>query len=96
MVGVAPLNQDSCQHRGKRRCWSGRADIRATLYIAALVGTKHNPLLCNLYQRLLVASKAKKSALVACMQKLIVILNAIARTQLPWRPLLAATPSVAG
>ncbi len=96
LVGVAPLNHDSGQHHGKRSCWGGRADIRAVLYMAALVGSKHNPVLRNLYQRLLAAGKAKKSALVACMRKLIVILNAIARTQVPWLPPAAETTKLAG
>jgi transposase len=91
LVGVAPLNCDSGQHQGKRSCWGGRADVRAVVYMAALVGSRFNPILRSLYRRLLTAGKAKKVALVACMRKLIVMLNAIARDQTPWRALPAPT-----
>lgn len=91
LVGVAPLNCDSGQQQGKRSCWGGRADVRAALYMAALVGSRFNPILRSLYRRLLAAGKAKKVALIACMRKLIVILNAIARDQTPWRALSAPT-----
>jgi transposase len=95
LVGVAPLNQDSGKHQGKRSCWGGRADVRATLYMAAMVGSRSNPVLRSLYNRLVTAGKAKKSALVACMRKLIVILNAMAHSQVPWRILPAAAPGSA-
>ena len=85
LVGVAPLARDSGKYEGKRSCWGGRADVRASLYMAALVGTRYNPVLRSVFHRLVAAGKAKKTALVACMRKLIVILNAIVRTQLPWR-----------
>jgi transposase len=91
LVGVAPLNCDSGQHQGKRSCWGGRADVRAVLYMAALVGSRFNPLLRSVYRRLVAAGKPKKVAIVACMRKLIVILNAIARDQTPWHALPAQT-----
>lgn len=91
LVGVAPLNCDSGQHQGKRSCWGGRADVRAVLYMAALVGSRFNPILRSVYRRLVAAGKPKKVAIVACMRKLIVILNAIARDQTPWHALPAGT-----
>lgn len=86
LAGVAPLNRDSGVFRGRRRVWGGRAPVRAALYMAALVGTRYNPVLRSYYQRLLAAGKAKKLALVACMRKLLVILNAIVRSGVAWSP----------
>lgn len=85
LVGVAPLNRDSGQQRGHRIVWGGRAEVRAVLYMAALVATQHNPVIRTLYERLLEAGKPKKVALVACMRKLLTILNAVLRTETPWR-----------
>lgn len=85
LVGVAPLNRDSGQFRGRRTIHGGRGHVRKVLYMAALVGTRHNPILTRLYQRLVEAGKRKKVALVACMHKLLTILNAIIRTRTPWR-----------
>ncbi len=86
LVGVAPLNRDSGQMRGKRTTWGGRAKVRAVLYMAALVAAHHNPILAGFYQRLLTAGKAKKLALAAVMRKLLTILNAILRDKTPWQP----------
>ena len=85
LVGLAPMNRDSGTLRGQRHIFGGRADVRRVLYVAALVGTRFNPVLRAFYAKLLAAGKAKKVALVACMHKLLVILNAIARTRSPWR-----------
>ena len=85
LVGVAPLNRDSGTMRGKRTVWGGRAKLRAVLYMAALVASRCNPIIAAFYQRLLDAGKAKKVALVACMRKLITILNAMIRTMTIWR-----------
>ena len=85
LVGVAPLNHDSGTMRGKRTIWGGRASMRAVLYMATLVATKHNAVIRGFYQRLLAAGKAKKVALVACMRKLLTILNAMMRTGQAWR-----------
>jgi transposase len=85
LAGVAPLNRDSGQCRGRRCIWGGRARVRAALYMAALVATRHNPVLKNYYQRLLEAGKAKKVALVACMRKLLTILNAMLRDGTAWQ-----------
>ena len=85
LVGVAPLNRDSGQMRGKRTTWGGRAKVRAVLYMAALVAAHHNPVLARFYRRLLAAGKAKKLALTAVMRKLLTILNAILRDKTPWQ-----------
>lgn len=85
LVGVAPFNRDSGTLRGRRAVWGGRAAVRSTLYMAALVGTRFNPALRAMYQRLLAAGKRRKVALVACMRKLLTILNAILRDRSPWR-----------
>ena len=84
LVGVAPLNRDSGNARGKRWIWGGRASVRAVLYMGALVAVRHNPILKAFYDRLLAQGKAKKVALTACMHKLLRILNAIVRDQKPW------------
>lgn len=86
LVGVAPFNRDSGNFKGKRSTWGGRAEVRTALYMAALVGTRRNPILRDLYQRLLGRGKPKKVALVACMRKLLLTLNAMAKTNTPWSP----------
>ena len=86
LVGVAPFNRDSGTLRGKRTIWGGRANVRAALYMAALVASRYNPTLSRFYQRLLQAGKPKKVALTAVMRKLLTILNAIIRDQTPWQP----------
>lgn len=85
LVGVCPYSRDSGKKRGRRAIWGGRAALRATLYMAALVGTRHNPVLKEFYQRLLAAGKPKKVALVACMHKLLTILNAMIKHDQPWK-----------
>ncbi len=85
LVGVAPLNKDSGRKQGKRRVYGGRAAVRSVLYMAALSAKKHNPIIQKFYERLIHQGKEKKVALTACMRKLIVILNAMMRTQQPWR-----------
>ena len=82
LVGVAPLARDSGQWRGPRHVWGGRHAVRSALYMAALVGVRHEPRLRELYQRLRARGKAAKVALVACMRKLLVILNARMRDAL--------------
>ena len=93
LVGVAPLNRDSGSLRGKRGIWGGRARVRANLYMAALVATRYNPTIRNFYHRLLEAGKAKKVALVACMRKLLTILNSMLKHNRPWDPGLATQNS---
>lgn len=84
LVGVAPLNRDSGTLRGRRTCWGGRATVRRVLYMATLVAAKWNPLIKAFYGRLRAAGKAPKVALVACMHKLLTILNAMLKHQCPW------------
>jgi transposase len=93
LLGVAPLNRDSGQSHGRRAIWGGRADVRAVLYMAALVAARHNDVIRALYRRLLAAGKAKKVALVACMRKLLTILNAILRDGTAWQPTHNALPA---
>lgn len=90
LVGVAPLNRDSGVLRGKRRIWGGKATVRATLYMGALVATRHNPTIKAFYQRLLAKGKPKKVALTACMRKLLITLNTMAKSNTHWRQIPAA------
>ena len=92
LVGVAPYNHDSGALRGKRRIAGGRGEIRRVLYMAALQGARVNPVLRPFYQRLLAAGKPKKVALVACINKLLRLLNAMVAHGRPWSPALPATP----
>jgi transposase len=85
LVGVAPLNRDSGTLRGRRSVWGGRGRVREALYMGALIASRYNPTIREFYQRLLAAGKPKKVALVACMRKLLVILNAMIRDRTPWR-----------
>lgn len=89
--GVCPYNRDSGSWRGRRMIWGGRSTVRAALYMAALVASRHNPVIKAFYQRLLSAGKPKKLALTACMRKLLTILNAIVRSGRPWDPTMAPT-----
>jgi transposase len=84
LVGVAPINRDSGTMRGKRAIFGGRPAVRKVLFMAALVASRHNPVIKVFYQRLLAAGKPKKVALVACMRKLLTILNAMVRSGKPW------------
>jgi transposase len=86
LVGVAPFNSDSGRTKGKRFCWGGRAQVRKVLYMAAMSATIHNPVIREFYQRLLSDGKHKMVALVACMRKLLVILNAMIRDGKEWNP----------
>jgi len=92
LVGVAPLNRDSGTLRGTRRIWGGRAPVRTALYMGALVASRCNPILKAFYHRLLAAGNAKKVALVACMRKLLAILNAMLKHRRPWCPDLLTGP----
>jgi len=84
LVGVAPLADDSGQRKGKRRIWGGRAHVRSALYMATLSAMRYNPAIAPVYQRLIAAGKPKKVAMVACMRKLLVILNAMLRDGAAW------------
>jgi len=86
LVGVAPMNKDSGPRRGKRCIRGGRVSVRSVLYMAALTATRFNPTIRAFYLRLLENGKEKKVALIACMRKLLVILNAMIRDLEPWHP----------
>ena len=85
LVGVAPFNRDSGMMRGRRTTWGGRANARSALYMATLVAVRWNPTIRAHYKRLLQTGKQKKLALVACMRKLLVIINAMLRDRESWR-----------
>jgi transposase len=85
LVGVAPLNHDSGQHKGKRLISGGRTRVRCGLYMATLVATRFNPVIRDFYQRLLAKGKPKSVALIACLRKLLVILNAMIRNNTLWQ-----------
>lgn len=91
LAGLAPLNRDSGTMRGKRRIGGGRSRIRRALYMAVLTGLRCNPVIKDLYTRLVAAGKPKMVALVACMRKLLVILNAMLKTKTRWQPTMATT-----
>ena len=84
LVGVAPLNCDSGKQKGKRITWGGRADVRSMLYMATLSAMRFNAVIKLFYERLLAKGKPKKVAIVACMHKILTILNAIVKSNKPW------------
>ena len=92
LAGVAPFNRDSGQWRGQRHIEGGRSRLRQALYMATLAATRHNPEIKAFYERLLDKGKAKKVALIACMRKLLTILNAMVKNQQPWCPAAPQTP----
>lgn len=85
LVGVAPWTRQSGQWRGKTMIGGGRSSVRSALYMAALVASRHNPMLRDFYQRLLANGKAKKTALIAVARKLVTIANAILKESTPWQ-----------
>ena len=91
LVGLAPFNRDSGSMRGQRRIVGGRAAVRSVLYMATLAATRCNPVIRSHYQQLLAKGKRKKVALVACMRKLLTILNAMLRKNEPWRSITETT-----
>lgn len=84
LAGVAPFNHDSGNRRGTRHIRGGRSDVRSALYMSTLVATKHNPVIRRYYIRLCATGKVKKVVLVACMRKLLTILNAMIKHHAPW------------
>ena len=86
LVGTAPFNHDSGKMRGKRFIKGGRPAIRSVLYMAILSATRFNPVIKKFYDRLIKAGKEKKVAQLACVRKLLTILNAMIRDQKPWNP----------
>jgi transposase len=89
LVGLAPYCDDSGPRRGRRVTWGGRASVRAALYMATLVATRHNPAIRAFYRRLCANGKPRKLALIAAMRKLLTILNAMVKHQRTW----TATPA---
>ncbi len=85
LVGVAPFNRDSGSHHGRRCIWGGRASVRAVLYMAVVSAAKDNPVISAHYQRLRDTGKPTKVVHVACMRKLLVILNAMVRDGVHWQ-----------
>lgn len=85
LVGVAPFNWDSGRWRGSRHIWGGRATVRSPLFMATLCAIRINPTIKFFYRRLIVAGKAPKVAIIACMRKLLTILNTMVKTQTSWR-----------
>jgi transposase len=91
LVGVAPFNNDSGKRNGVRRIRGGRSEVRSVLYMATIAAVRFNPQLQRMYQRLLLRGKLKKVALIACARKLVTILNAMMRSNTPWRLDVAET-----
>lgn len=86
LAGVAPLNDDSGKRKGKRCVWGGRASVRKVLYMATLSAATYNPVIKEYYQRQIAAGKEHKRAMLACMRKLIITLNAMLRDRVCWIP----------
>lgn len=86
LVGVAPLANDSGQHRGKRFVWGGRAEVRAVLYMAAISAIRFNKTIKAFAERLKNAGKPPKVVIVACMRKLLTIMNSMLKNNTSWNP----------
>ncbi len=89
LVGVAPMNRDSGTLRGKRMIGGGRAALRKAFYMPTLVAIRHNPDIKAFYERLLKNGKSKMTAVVACMRKLVVLLNTLIKENRTWTPIHA-------
>src|SRR5512145_863327 len=96
LAGVAPFNRDSGRWRGRRTIGGGRASVRTSLYMAALVASRYNPVLRAFYQRLRALGKAPKTALVAVMRQLLTMLNAMLKHHTAWNPGASPARSPAG
>lgn len=92
LAGLAPFDRESGRWKGKRRCFGGRASVRKVLYMAAVTAVRHNPVIAALHRRLTEAGKPFKVAIVACMRKLLVILNALLKNGQSWQPKIATNP----
>jgi transposase len=90
LVGLAPLANDSGPRKGQRHIWGGRAEVRAVLYMATVSATQHNPVIRAHYEQLVARGKPNKVAIVACMRKLLTVLNAMVRDGALWDPTRAA------
>jgi transposase len=86
LVGVAPFNRDSGTLRGRRAIWGGRAQVRHMLYMATTTAIRVNPVIKAFYEQLIARGKPHKVAVVACMRKILIILNAMVRSNTPWTP----------
>ena len=86
LVGVAPFNCDSGTFKGQRHIWGGRARVRTALFMGATAAIRFNPVIRSFYKGLVARGKPHKVALVACMRKMLTTLNAMVKTQEPWRP----------
>jgi len=92
LAGLAPFNRDSGKYKGQRRIWGGRAQVRSVLYMSVVSGLRYNPQLKAMFARLVAGGKAKKVAMIACARKLLVMLNAMVRTNTPWMAHLNPSP----
>jgi transposase len=84
LAGLAPLNNDSGKYRGERHIWGGRADVRSVLYMATVSAIRCNPVIKQFADKLKLAGKAPKVVIVACMRKLLTIMNAMIKNNTPW------------
>ena len=84
LIGLAPLNRDSGNFRGRRCIWGGRAGVRSTLYMATVTAMQYNPVIRSFYQRLIEKGKPFKVAITACMRKLLTIINTMVKTKTCW------------
>ncbi|MGV3622754.1 MAG: transposase, partial [Archangium sp.] len=91
LVGLAPYNNDSGQHRGERHCWGGRSRVRAALYLSTMAAIRFNPTIKAKYVELRARDKKPKVAIIACARKLLGILNAMLHANQPWHPPVSAT-----
>jgi transposase len=89
LAGLAPLANDSGKQRGRRVIWGGRADVRCVLYMSTVAAIRCNPVLRAFANRLKTAGKPAKVVIVACMRKLLSIMNAMLKSNLPWNPKIA-------
>ena len=89
LAGLAPLANDSGKQRGRRVIWGGRADVRCVLYMSTVAAIRCNPVLRAFADRLKAAGKPAKVVIVACMRKLLSIMNAMLKSNLPWNPKIA-------
>ena len=89
LAGLAPLANDSGKQRGKRVIWGGRAEVRCVLYMSAVAAIRCNPVIHAFAQRLKAAGKPAKVVIVACMHKLLSIMNAMLKSNTPWNPKIA-------
>jgi transposase len=86
LVGVAPFNKDSGRFRGRRTTQAGRAHVRCVLFMSTLAAIRFNPVIARFYKHLIAAGKPKMVAMVACMRKLLTILNSMLKSSTPWNP----------